>query len=110
MVVGGPPSCQYLNPLSDEEDNFSTGHSSAAGIPAFTSYAGQFGDRYGPNTHTLSVLTLLTPTSRTYLLQILQQPATGAEHGSYVLSRLPLSPPLILQLNIFDRIGAQITV
>jgi len=110
MVVGGPPTCQCLSPLSDEENSFSTGHPSAPGTPAFPGYSGQIGDRYGPNSHPPSVPTPLLLISRMYLLQILQQPATGAEHGSYVLSRLPLSPPLILQLMIFDREGAQIAM
>ncbi|THH19447.1 hypothetical protein EW146_g1720 [Bondarzewia mesenterica] len=40
--------------------------------------------------------------ARTYHLEIIQQPETSAEFGSAALSRLPLSPPLIVQLVIRD--------
>jgi len=69
----------------------STGSSTGHPTPAFASYSGQLGDK-------------------TYHLQILQHPVTGAEHGAYPLSRLPLSPPLILRLKVSNRKGAQIAI
>ena len=47
---------------------------------------------------------------RTYHLQILQQPVTGAEHDPYVLSPLPLTPPLILRLRVSNSNGVQIAM
>lgn len=43
--------------------------------------------------------------ARTYHLEIIQQPEMSAEFGSAALSRLPLSPPLIVQLIIRDLRG-----
>lgn len=40
-----------------------------------------------------------------YDLEIVQQPQKAAECGSSSLSRLPLAPPLIVQLSIRDASG-----
>ena len=53
----------------------------------------------------LIVLALLTDRSRTYHLEVIQQPEVSAEFGSAVLSRLPLAPPLVAQLIIRDSRG-----
>lgn len=38
-------------------------------------------------------------------MTVVQQPKGSAEFGAAVLSRLPLSPPLIVQLQCFDLDG-----
>jgi len=43
--------------------------------------------------------------SKTYYLEIIQQPEVSAEFGSATLSRLPLAPPLVAQLIIRDSRG-----
>ncbi|KAI0060937.1 hypothetical protein BV25DRAFT_1827154 [Artomyces pyxidatus] len=43
--------------------------------------------------------------SRTYHLEIVQQPEVTAEFGSAALSRLPLAPPLVAQLVVRDHRG-----
>ena len=45
---------------------------------------------------------------RTYRLEVVQHPERSAEFGSATLSRLPLSPPLIVQLRVRDQAGATI--
>jgi hypothetical protein len=42
---------------------------------------------------------------RTYQLHVVQQPSIGAEFGNAVLSRLPLAPPLIVQVIVRDTYG-----
>jgi len=43
--------------------------------------------------------------TKTYYLEIIQQPEVSAEFGSAALSRLPLAPPLVAQLIIRDNRG-----
>lgn len=43
--------------------------------------------------------------SRTYTLEVVQQPETTAEFGNAALSRLPIAPPLFVQLIIRDLRG-----
>lgn len=43
--------------------------------------------------------------SKTYYLEVIQQPEVSAEFGSAALSRLPLAPPLVAQLTIRDSRG-----
>ncbi|KAI0319628.1 velvet factor-domain-containing protein [Amylostereum chailletii] len=45
-----------------------------------------------------------------YHLQIVQQPQIAAECGDAVLSRLPLAPPLIVQLVIYDDKGRSLDI
>ncbi|KAA1468771.1 hypothetical protein DENSPDRAFT_772004, partial [Dentipellis sp. KUC8613] len=45
---------------------------------------------------------------RTYQLEIIQEPQTSAEFGAAALSRLPLAPPLVVQLIIRDGRGNQV--
>ncbi|KAF8661301.1 hypothetical protein AX16_001399 [Volvariella volvacea WC 439] len=46
--------------------------------------------------------------SRTYHLEVIQQPQKTAEFGSASLSRLPLTPPIIVQLTVRDTSGNSI--
>ncbi|KDQ61583.1 hypothetical protein JAAARDRAFT_31041 [Jaapia argillacea MUCL 33604] len=58
----------------------------------------------------LSVSSLLCDDpSKSYHLEIVQQPVRAAEFGSRPLSRLPLSPPLVVQLHIKDQAGNPVT-
>lgn len=41
----------------------------------------------------------------TYYLEVVQQPQRAAEFGASSLSRLPLAPPLIVQLSVRDAAG-----
>ncbi|KAF8498683.1 velvet factor-domain-containing protein [Russula emetica] len=43
--------------------------------------------------------------SKTYYLEVIQQPEVSAEFGTAALSRLPLAPPLVAQLIIRDSRG-----
>ncbi|KAH9993703.1 velvet factor-domain-containing protein [Russula compacta] len=43
--------------------------------------------------------------SKTYYLEVIQEPEVSAEFGSAALSRLPLAPPLVAQLIIRDSRG-----
>ncbi|KAI9511554.1 velvet factor-domain-containing protein [Russula earlei] len=43
--------------------------------------------------------------TKTYYLEVIQQPEVSAEFGSAALSRLPLAPPLVAQLIIRDSRG-----
>ncbi|KAL4072986.1 velvet factor-domain-containing protein [Scleroderma yunnanense] len=43
--------------------------------------------------------------TRTYELDVVQHPQRTAEFGSATLSRLPLAPPIVVQLTVRDRFG-----
>ncbi|KIM56495.1 hypothetical protein SCLCIDRAFT_1220300 [Scleroderma citrinum Foug A] len=46
--------------------------------------------------------------TRTYVLDVVQHPQRTAEFGSATLSRLPLAPPIVVQLIVRDRFGNSI--
>ena len=102
------PTCQCLNSRSDEEIPFRQATRVLQGSLSLQAIQDSSATGIQSNPLLRSVSHPLTPPPRMYLLQILQQPATGAEHGSYVLSRLPLSPPLVLQFMVFNHEGAQV--
>ncbi|KAG9104306.1 hypothetical protein FRC06_003814 [Ceratobasidium sp. 370] len=47
---------------------------------------------------------------RTYYLEVVQSPERTAEFGNAVLSRLPLAPPLVVQLIVRNRSGSVIPI
>ena len=59
-------------------------------------------------THALSNVNFLPFMCRTYTLEVVQHPERSAEFGSAMLSRLPLSPPPIVQLTIRDQAGSPV--
>lgn len=48
---------------------------------------------------------LVEDSSRSYHLEVVQQPQRTAEFGSASLSRLPITPPVIVKLTVTDRSG-----
>ncbi|KAJ3755348.1 velvet factor, partial [Lentinula raphanica] len=45
---------------------------------------------------------------RSYHLEVVQQPQSAAEFANYPLSRLPVTPPVIVRLSIHDASGNQV--
>ncbi|EIW79198.1 hypothetical protein CONPUDRAFT_138355 [Coniophora puteana RWD-64-598 SS2] len=61
---------------------------------------------YAPRVHLSSFLN--DSQTRSYELDVVQHPQRTAEFGSATLSRLPLSPPIVVQLIVKDRFGNSI--
>ncbi|EFI27412.1 hypothetical protein CC1G_14883 [Coprinopsis cinerea okayama7 len=87
---------------SGDSRTSSSGHSSRCSVPPELS-------REDCVRSKLRVAALLADSQRMYRLEVVQQPKVASEFGTSNLKRLPITPPIIVRLDIQDSMGKPLT-
>ncbi|KAF7308736.1 Velvet domain-containing protein [Mycena kentingensis (nom. inval.)] len=102
------PQTQTLSSLGISAAGTTSSGSSSSGNNSTTEYATHRPHR--GNAPRLRISSLLADNhSRSYQLHVVQNPVCTAEFRNAILSRLPLSPPIVVSLTVRDSSGNAIT-